>query len=108
LSTYQLQDNNDDSFLQARSESIENAKNALQSFKTEAPILIGECKSQTDQLIQLHQIVDQKPADSTAQQAMLLVQRKAIEEQKIKNSYYLNRINAQLLLIETLTNTAKP
>jgi hypothetical protein len=56
----------------------------------------------------LHQIVDQKPADSTAQQAMLLVQRKAIEEQKIKNSYYLNRINAQLLLIETLTNTAKP
>ncbi len=108
LSTYQLQDNNDDSFLQARSESIENAKNALQSFKTEAPILIGECKSQTDQLIQLHQIVDQKLADSTAQQAMLLVQRKAIEEQKIKNSYYLNRINAQLLLIETLTNTAKP
>ena len=108
LTTFQLQDDSADSFLQARSESIENAKNILQSFKTEAPILIGECKMQTDQLAQLQQIVRQTPADSTAHQAMLQVQMKAIEEQEIKNSYYLNRINAQLLLIEKLTNTAKP
>jgi len=108
LSNFQLQEKSDDAFFNARNESIQNAKKVLQSFKTELPVLISESKLQTDQLAQLQQIVAQKPADSTAQQAMLQVQMKAIDEQKLKNSYYLNRVNAQLLLIEKLTNPANP
>ncbi|HOI31128.1 MAG: hypothetical protein PHG67_00780 [Bacteroidales bacterium] len=107
LSDYQLHDSKTDAYATARSESIENAKNVLQSFELIQQDLLTEIQSQYDQLDQVYQLVRQHPADSLKHQKMIETQKVLTEELYHKNSYYLNRINAQLLLIEQLTNQHK-
>ncbi|MGE4540144.1 MAG: hypothetical protein AB7D35_02680 [Bacteroidales bacterium] len=104
LSDYQLYASNTDPFATARNESIENAKKVLQSFESMQQELLTGIQSQKVQLDQMYQLVEQSPADSLKHQKMIETQKVLTEELYHKNAYYLNRINAQLLLIEQLTN----
>jgi len=107
LSDYQFHDSNTDALAAARYESIENTENVLQSFESMHPELLTEIQSQKVQLDQMYQLVKQSPADRLKHQKMIETQKVLTENLYHKNSYYLNRINAQLLLIEQLTNQNK-
>ena len=94
-------------YREARTESINNAKKVFSSFKQESSEAMLEIKSTQEQLKQLKKQIVSSPTDSVDQK-MLSFYYKTTDELHLKSDYYLNRINAQLLLVEQLTQPDKP
>jgi hypothetical protein len=94
-------------YREARSESINNAKKVFSSFKQESAEVMLEIKSTQEQLKQLKKQIVSSPTDSVDQK-ILSIYYKTTDDLHLKSDYYLNRINAQLLLVEQLTQPVKP
>lgn len=104
LNTIQQQISPADPLSESQYASVANALSYLRQLQTESDPFLKEISFAAQQLRNLRYDVSQQIPDSLTTAQYLKTEASAVKQIEAKTDYFLNRFNAQLLLIETLEN----
>lgn len=95
----------EDPFFESRSLRLESGLLYFEQLKVESEPFLEEISYTAQQLNNLRHDIDQKILDSLEIKQYLYSEAEAVKRISAKNQYFLNSLNANLLLIETLENS---
>ncbi|MBZ0243018.1 MAG: hypothetical protein K8F24_07385 [Bacteroidales bacterium] len=97
-----------DPFFESRSSRLESGILYFEQLKAESDAFLEEISYTAEQLRNLRHDIDQEVLDNIIIREYINTEAEAVKRIKAKNQYFLNSLNANLLLIETLvTNNAE-
>jgi len=105
MKTLLVQTSPEDPFFESRSLRLESGLLFFGQLKTESGPFLEEISYTAQQLNNLRYDVDQRVLDSLDIKQYLNSEAEAVKRINAKNQYFLNSLNANLLLIETLENS---